>query len=231
MTIGLMGRKRGMTRVFTDAGESIPVTVIEALPNRVTQVKTAETDGYRSVQVAFGSRKPSRLGKPLAGHYGKAKVEPGEALVEFRLESSEGAELAPGSELKVDVFSAGQVVDVTGTTIGKGFAGTMKRHNFAGGMASHGNSLSHRAPGSIGQRQTPGRVFPGQAHVGPHGLGAPHDREPARGRGRQHTQPAADSRRRAGLPGRPGDRSSLVKAGRRAKRVKQQPVAKQSAKK
>src|SRR5262245_23284072 len=119
MTIGLIGRKAGMTRVFTDAGESIPVTVIEALPNRVTQVKSPETDGYRSVQVAFGSKKPSRLVKPLAGHYAKAKVEPSESLVEFRLADGEGAELAPGAEIKVDVFSAGQVVDVTGTTIGK----------------------------------------------------------------------------------------------------------------
>jgi len=166
MTIGLMGRKRGMTRVFTDAGESVPVTVIEAMPNRVTQVKGAETDGYRAVQVTFGERKPSRLGKPLAGHYAKAKVAPGEALVEFRLADGEGAELAAGSELKVDMFEAGQVVDVTGTTIGKGFAGTMKRHNFAGGPASHGASVFHRAPGSIGQRQTPGRVFPGKRMSG-----------------------------------------------------------------
>ena len=166
MTIGLMGRKRGMTRVFTDAGESVPVTVIEAMPNRVTQVKGAETDGYRAVQVTFGERKPSRLGKPLAGHYAKAKVAPGEALVEFRLADSEGAELAAGSELKVDMFEAGQIVDVTGTTIGKGFAGTMKRHNFAGGPASHGASVFHRAPGSIGQRQTPGRVFPGKRMSG-----------------------------------------------------------------
>ena len=166
MTIGLMGRKRGMTRVFTDAGESIPVTVIEAMPNRVTQVKGAETDGYRAVQVTFGERKPSRLGKPLAGHYAKAKVAPGEALVEFRLADGEGAELAAGAELKVDMFEAGQVVDVTGTTIGKGFAGTMKRHNFAGGPASHGASVFHRAPGSIGQRQTPGRVFPGKRMSG-----------------------------------------------------------------
>jgi large subunit ribosomal protein L3 len=166
MTIGLMGRKRGMTRVFTDAGESVPVTVIEAMSNRVTQVKGAESDGYRAVQVTFGERKPSRLGKPLAGHYAKAKVAPGEALVEFRLADGEGAELAAGSELKVDMFEAGQIVDVTGTTIGKGFAGTMKRHNFAGGPASHGASVFHRAPGSIGQRQTPGRVFPGKRMSG-----------------------------------------------------------------
>ena len=169
MTIGLIGRKAGMTRVFTDAGESIPVTVIEALPNRVTQVKAVESDGYRAVQVAFGDRKPSRLSRPLAGHYAKAKVAPGETLVEFRLADGEGAELAPGAELTVGMFAAGQVVDVAGTTVGKGFAGTMKRHNFAGGPASHGASVFHRAPGSIGQRQTPGRVFQGKrmsGHVG-----------------------------------------------------------------
>jgi large subunit ribosomal protein L3 len=166
MTIGLIGRKAGMTRVFTDAGESIPVTVIEALPNRVTQVKAVESDGYRAVQVAFGERKPSRLSRPLAGHYAGAKVAPGEALVEFRLADGEGAELAPGAELKVDMFAAGQAVDVAGTTVGKGFAGTMKRHNFAGGAASHGASVTHRAPGSIGQRQTPGRVFPGKRMSG-----------------------------------------------------------------
>ena len=166
MTIGLIGRKAGMTRVFTDAGESIPVTVIVALPNRVTQVKTAEEGGYRAVQVAFGERKASRLTRPLVGHYAKAKVVPGEALVEFRLAEGEGADLAPGAELKVDMFAAGQIVDVSGTTIGKGFAGTMKRHNFAGGPASHGASVFHRAPGSIGQRQTPGRVFPGKRMSG-----------------------------------------------------------------
>jgi large subunit ribosomal protein L3 len=166
MTIGLIGRKAGMTRVFTDAGESIPVTVIEALPNRVTQVKGVEGDGYRAVQVAFGDRKPSRLTRPLAGHYAKAKVVAGESLVEFRLADGEGADLAPGAELKVDMFTAGQVVDVAGTTIGKGFAGTIKRHNCAGGPASHGASVFHRAPGSIGQRQTPGRVFPGKRMSG-----------------------------------------------------------------
>ncbi len=166
MTIGLIGRKAGMTRVFTDAGESVPVTVIEALPNRVTQVKSVEGDGYRAVQVAYGERKASRLSRPLAGHFTKAKVAAGESLVEFRLADGEGAELAPGAEIKVDIFAAGQVVDVTGTTIGKGFAGTMKRHHFAGGNASHGASVSHRTPGSIGQRQTPGRVFPGKRMSG-----------------------------------------------------------------
>ena len=166
MTIGLIGRKAGMTRVFTDAGESIPVTVIEALPNRVTQVKGVESDGYRAVQVTYGSKKPSRLTRGVAGHYAKAKVEPGASLVEFPLADGEGAELATGAEIKVDIFVKGQIVDVTGTTIGKGFAGTMKRHNFAGGPASHGASVFHRAPGSIGQRQTPGRVFPGKRMSG-----------------------------------------------------------------
>ena len=210
MTIGLIGRKAGMTRVFTDAGESIPVTVIEALPNRVTQVKGVETDGYRAIQVAFGDRKPSRLGRPLAGHYAKAKVAPGQSLVEFRLADGEGADLAPGAELKVDMFTAGQVVDVAGTTIGKGFAGTIKRHNFAGGPASHGASVFHRAPGSIGQRQTPGRVFPGKRMSGHMGNHAPHHREPAGRRGRCRTQPAAGARRRPGRPGRPGDRAPVV---------------------
>ncbi len=166
MTIGLIGRKAGMTRVFTDAGESIPVTVIEALPNRVTQVKTADGEGYRAVQVTYGARKPSSLSRALAGHYGKAKVAPGKSLVEFRLADGEGADLAAGSELKVDLFAPGQIVDVTGTTIGKGFAGTIKRHHFGGGPASHGASVFHRAPGSIGQRQTPGRVFPGKRMSG-----------------------------------------------------------------
>ena len=166
MTIGLIGRKAGMTRVFTDAGESIPVTVIEALPNRVTQVKAVEGDGYRAIQVAYGERKASRLSRPLAGHYAKAKVAAGVSLVEFRLADGEGADLKAGSELSVELFSEGQVVDVTGVTKGKGFAGTMKRHNFAGGPASHGASVFHRAPGSIGQRQTPGRVFPGKRMSG-----------------------------------------------------------------
>ncbi len=166
MTIGLIGRKAGMTRVFTDAGESIPVTVIEALPNRVTQVKTADGEGYRAVQVTYGARKVSSLSRALAGHYGKAKVAPGKSLVEFRLADGEGADLAAGAELNVEMFKPGQVVDVTGTSIGKGFAGTIKRHHFGGGPASHGASVFHRAPGSIGQRQTPGRVFPGKRMSG-----------------------------------------------------------------
>jgi large subunit ribosomal protein L3 len=168
--LGLVGRKRGMTRVFTDAGETVPVTVIEALPNRVTQIKNPETDGYRAVQVTFGSRRASRVSKAVAGHFAKANVPAGEALLEFRLAASEGADLKSGAELKVDMYSAGQVVDVTGTTMGKGYAGVMKRHNFAGGMASHGASVSHRVPGSIGQRQTPGRVFQGKRMSGHMGV-------------------------------------------------------------
>ena len=170
MTIGVVGRKRGMTRVFTDAGETIPVTVVEVLPNRVTQVKSVDKDGYRAVQVTYGQRRPQLLSKAVAGHFGKASVAPGRALVEFRLAEKEGADLKAGAEIKADMFKAGAAVDVTGTTIGKGFAGTMKRHNFAGGMASHGNSVSHRVPGSIGQRQTPGRVFPGKRMSGHMGV-------------------------------------------------------------
>ena len=166
MAIGLVGRKCGMTRVFTDAGESIPVTVVEALPNRITQVKTDETDGYRSVQVTTGSRRPSRVTKPLQGHYAKAGVEAGRGLWEFRLESDDGSDLETGGEITVDVFSDGQVVDVIGTSIGKGFAGVIKRHNFSMQDATHGNSLAHRAPGSIGQNQTPGRVFKGKKMSG-----------------------------------------------------------------
>ena len=168
--LGLVGRKRGMTRVFTDAGETVPVTVIEALPNRVTQIKNPETDGYRAVQVTVGRRRASRVTKAAAGHFAKANVTPGESLMEFRLGASEGSDLKSGAELKVDMFSAGQVVDVTGTTMGKGYAGVMKRHNFAGGMATHGASVSHRVPGSIGQRQTPGRVFQGKRMSGHMGV-------------------------------------------------------------
>jgi len=165
-SIGLVGRKAGMTRVFTEAGESVPVTVIEALPNRVTQVRTVEADGYRALQVAAGQRKASHLNKALTGHYAKVKVAPGASLVEFRLNGAEGADLQPGAEIKVDMFQAGQVVDVTGTTTGKGYAGVIKRHNFGGLPASHGVSVSHRSPGSIGQRQTPGRVFLGKRMAG-----------------------------------------------------------------
>lgn len=170
MAIGLVGRKCGMTRVFTDAGETIPVTVIEVLPNRVTQVKTTEKDGYASVQVTYGSRRPQLLSKAVAGHYAKANVAPGKALIEFRIDGKDGAAPAVGGEIKADHFKVGQIVDVTGTTIGKGFAGTMKRHNFAGHHATHGVSLAHRTPGSIGQRQTPGRVFLGKRMSGHMGV-------------------------------------------------------------
>jgi large subunit ribosomal protein L3 len=166
MAIGVIGRKAGMTRVFTDAGESIPVTVIEVEPNRITQVKDAETDGYRALQVTTGSRRASRVTKPMAGHYAKAGVEAGRGVWEFRLDDGEGEDLAIGAEISVSVFEAGQMVDVCGTSIGKGFAGGVKRHNFRTQDATHGNSLSHRAPGSIGQNQTPGRVFKGKRMAG-----------------------------------------------------------------
>ena len=166
MTMGLVGRKRGMTRVFTDDGVSIPVTVVEAQPNRITQVKTVETDGYRALQVAAGSRKASRVSKPAAGHFAKAKVEAGDLITEFRLDDADDGEFELGGELKVDVFEEGQKVDVIGTSIGKGYAGTVKRHNFRTQDATHGNSLAHRAPGSIGQNQTPGRVFKGKKMSG-----------------------------------------------------------------
>jgi len=169
MTIGLVGRKCGMTRIFTEAGESVPVTVVEVLANRVTQVK-GDTDGYRAIQVTYGKKRPQLLSKAVAGHYAKAKVEPGRSLVEFRLTGEEGKDLQPGAEFTAEIFKAGQLVDVTGTTVGKGFAGTMKRHNFAGGPASHGHSVTHRAPGSIGQRQTPGRVFKGKRMSGHMGV-------------------------------------------------------------
>src|SRR5579863_8392012 len=170
MAIGLVGRKCGMTRIFTDAGESVPVTVVEVLPNRVTQIKSVDRDGYAAIQVTYGSRRPQLLSKAAAGHFAKAQVEPGRGLVEFRITGKEGGDLKLGSELKVDLFAEGQMVDVTGVTIGKGFAGVMKRHNFGGHHATHGVSLSHRTPGSIGQRQTPGRVFPGKRMSGHMGV-------------------------------------------------------------
>jgi large subunit ribosomal protein L3 len=170
MTIGLVGRKCGMTRIFTAAGESVPVTVVEVLPNRVTQVKSEAVDGYRALQVTYGKRRPQLFSKGLAGHYAKAKVEPGRSLVEFRLVAGEGVDVQPGAEFTAELFKTGQLVDVTGTTIGKGFAGVMKRHNFRGGPASHGHSVTHRAPGSIGQRQTPGRVFKGKRMSGHMGV-------------------------------------------------------------
>ena len=166
MSIGIVGRKCGMSRVFTEDGQSVPVTLIEASPNRVTQVKTVEADGYNAVQVTAGSKRAALVTKPLAGHYAKAKVEAGRGLWEFRVDQAELANYAVGSEIRADVFAVGQIVDVTGTTKGKGFQGTIKRWNFKMGDATHGNSLSHRSPGSIGQRQTPGRVFPGKKMSG-----------------------------------------------------------------
>jgi len=166
MTIGVIGRKAGMTRVFGDDGVSVPVTVIEVTPNRVTQVRTDEVDGYRAIQVAVGKRRASRVTKPMAGHYAKAGVEPGEALREFALDGEEGADLGPGGELSVGMFEVGQKVDVRGVSKGRGFAGAIRRHNFRSQDSTHGNSLSHRAPGSIGQCQTPGRVFKGKRMAG-----------------------------------------------------------------
>lgn len=166
MAIGMVGRKLGMTRVFTDDGISIPVTVIEALPNRVTQLRTSEIDGYEAVQVTTGARKTSRVSKPEAGHFAKAGAEAGRGLWEFRLDAGSNAELAVGAELSVDQFEDGQIIDVTGASKGKGFAGVIKRHNFHSQDMTHGNSLSHRAPGSIGQNQTPGRVFKGKKMAG-----------------------------------------------------------------
>ncbi len=164
MSIGLVGRKSGMTRVFTEEGNSVPVTVVEVQPNRVTQIKTPETDGYSAIQVTMGSRRASRVSKAMAGHYAKANTEAGEGWWEFRTEDL--SEIEVGGEIKVDLFEAGQKVDVTGTSKGKGFQGGVKRHNFRMQDATHGNSISHRAPGSIGQCQTPGRVFKGKKMAG-----------------------------------------------------------------
>lgn len=164
--LGLVGRKIGMTRIFTEDGESIPVTVLEVSGNRVTQVKTEETDGYNAIQVAFGSKKPCRVSKPLSGHYAKVGVEAGEMLKEFHIDADKLADLKVGTTLSVEMFTVGQKVDVTGITIGKGFAGAIKRHHFSSNRASHGNSVTTRAPGSIGNRQDPGRVFPGKRMAG-----------------------------------------------------------------
>ena len=164
MTIGLVGRKCGMTRVFTEDGVSIPVTVVEVEPNRVTQVKTLEADGYQAIQVTVGERRANRVTKPMAGHFAKANAAAGRQVLEFRLEDS--SQYETGSELTVGLFEAGQKVDVTGQSKGKGFAGTIKRWNFRGQDATHGNSISHRVPGSIGQCQTPGRVFKGKKMSG-----------------------------------------------------------------
>ena len=169
MTLGLVGRKVGMTRVFTEQGVSVPVTVLEMSPNRVTQVKSKDTDGYSAVQVTFGQKKANRVNKAEAGHFAKAGVEAGRGLHEFALTEEKLAELKVGDEVTVAIFEAGQFVDVTGTSKGKGFAGTIKRHNFGSQRASHGNSRSHRVPGSIGMNQDPGRVFPGKRMAGQYG--------------------------------------------------------------
>ena len=166
MTIGIVGRKAGMTRIFSDDGVSVPVTVISVDPNRVTQVKTVENDGYRALQVTTGERRASRVTSAMTGHYAKAGTEAGRGLWEFKLADDEGEGVEVGSEVKVDIFEAGQKVDVTGTSIGKGYAGVIKRYNFRMQDATHGNSISHRAPGSIGQCQTPGRVFKGKKMSG-----------------------------------------------------------------
>jgi large subunit ribosomal protein L3 len=172
MSLGLVGRKVGMTRVFTDDGDSVPVTVVDVSGNRVTQIKTAEKDGYLAVQVAFGKRRASRVSKPAAGHYAKAGVEAGSVLREFRVTADQAASLQPGGTVGADVFQVGQKVDVSGVSHGKGFAGVIKRHNFSSNRASHGNSVSHNKPGSISMAQDPGRVFPGKKMPGH--LGAAH---------------------------------------------------------
>ncbi|WP_250518351.1 50S ribosomal protein L3 [Caballeronia sp. ATUFL_M1_KS5A] len=166
MSLGLVGRKVGMTRIFTPEGDSIPVTVLDVSDNRVTQIKTVETDGYTAVQVAFGTRRASRVTKPLAGHLAKAGVQAGEILKEFHIDAAKAGELSNGVVVGTDIFEVGQKVDVQGTSIGKGYAGTIKRYNFASGRASHGNSRSHNVPGSIGMAQDPGRVFPGKRMTG-----------------------------------------------------------------
>ena len=166
MSIGIVGRKVGMTRIFNEEGESLPVTVIEATPNRVTQLFTVENDGYKAIQVTAGTKKASRVNKAQAGHFAKAGVEAGRGLWEFRLTDGEGDDLEVGKEISVEVLADTKIVDVTGTSKGKGFAGVIKRHNFTMQDATHGNSISHRAPGSIGQNQTPGRVFKGKKMAG-----------------------------------------------------------------
>ena len=166
MAIGIIGQKRGMTRIFTESGESVPVTVIEANANRIASLTDPDRQGYRAVQVAYGSKKSNKVSKPVAGQLAKSEVEAAAGLMEYRLADGEGEDLENGAEIKVDLFEAGQKVDVTGTSIGKGYAGAIKRHNFSSQRMSHGNSISHRAPGSIGQCQTPGRVFKGKKMAG-----------------------------------------------------------------
>ena len=166
MSLGLVGRKVGMTRIFTDDGATVPVTVLDVSNNRVTQIKTPEIDGYTAVQVTFGKRRPSRVTSPLAGHMAKAGVESGHVLKEFPVSAEELSSLKPGDQISVTIFAVGQKVDITGQTIGKGFTGSIKRHHFSSNRASHGNSVSHNAPGSIGMAQDPGRVFPGKRMAG-----------------------------------------------------------------
>jgi large subunit ribosomal protein L3 len=166
MSLGLLGRKVGMMRIFTDDGDSIPVTVLDVSDNRVTQIKTPETDGYTAVQVTFGKRRASRVTKPAAGHLAKAGVEAGTVLKEFRVDAAKAAEFKPGDTVAVSLFEVGQKVDIQGVSIGKGYAGTIKRHNFRSGRQTHGNSRSHNVPGSIGMAQDPGRVFPGKRMTG-----------------------------------------------------------------
>lgn len=169
MSLGLLGRKVGMTRLFTDDGDSVPVTVLDVSNNRITQIKSAETDGYSAVQVAFGKRRAKRVSKPAAGHFAKAGVEAGTVLREFRIAAEDAANLKVGGTIGPDIFKAGQKVDVQGTTSGKGFTGVIKRHNFSSNRASHGNSVSHNKPGSISMAQDPGRVFPGKRMAGHYG--------------------------------------------------------------
>ena len=166
MSLGLVGRKVGMTRIFTDDGASVPVTVLDVSNNRVAQIKTPENDGYAAIQVAYGKRRPSRVNKSLAGHLAKAGVEAGSVLKEFSVNADELSTLKPGDQISVSIFAVGQKVDVTGQSIGKGFQGGIKRHNFSSQRATHGNSVSHNAPGSIGMNQDPGRVFPGKRMAG-----------------------------------------------------------------
>jgi len=166
MSLGLVGRKVGMTRIFTDEGDSLPVTVLDVSDNRVTQIKTMASDGYAAVQVAFGKRRASRVNKAMAGHFAKAGVEAGHVLSEFRISEAELVDLKVGGKIGVDLFKVGQKVDVSGTSQGKGFSGVIKRHHFSSNRASHGNSRSHNVPGSIGQAQDPGRVFPGKRMSG-----------------------------------------------------------------
>ncbi len=166
MSLGLIGRKVGMTRVFTEEGASVPVTVLEVVPNRVTQIKTVQNDGYTGLQLAFGARRASRITKALTGHYAKTGSAAGAGVQEFPVAEDVAANYAPGSNVTVDIFQAGQLVDVTGTSLGKGFSGAIKRHHFKSNRASHGNSKSHNVPGSIGMAQDPGRVFPGKRMPG-----------------------------------------------------------------